>query len=1413
MNVFIDRPGLQEKLNEFTLEIEDNKLFLLKTYGEINQLLNRIDVKNHISFFYLNKSFIHKIIDQEEQILKIEEKNIIDNIHKSMFLLSLAIKSEKYFVNYSYNDELINKLYQRIKEEKKEIKKLILYILFQIILDNYKNLNNPDDSFTSEDLENFSKEVKDSINEYFPSLNIFKITFEPKNEIDIEDVYIKIISSLIKDKKLEDYEYSKNIIEQLDLENIELTHNIYSELKKVLDNDNEKDFLNIYRFKNFEELIKEKTINFYFILLKYIFKDNIYIYNIQFLFKAKKSILKILKDDYSKVIEILNYNCEEEKSGFNARKKFILNKFLDSEYYKIQNIFIKLKEVLNYYIKFKSSSKSKEIEDIKKIITNGELKRGIEYLSDYDIAKKFNKRYNILKYIKENINEKCTEVSIGKNDINVWENIEKCIHEKKYKKINQKYRNIIFNYFSEEKNKEDILKIFEQEEVVSFIQNYNLLTFVKVYYQNFFFELKKEDIEIIDNINQKNKKNDKIEEYLKDLETAKQMNEIYKLISKVFQINKDSITEAEVHAKLEEWNKIKKMFEEKKFEIVNDETKIELFIFFNNQNNVKLIKEESYKFLLEQRKEVEKVILDYYKTFNKETKKSIINEIEKGIISDENLRDYFIAKKMLIKKPLIFCLLDDENNYDETNIAKVCGKFEKIEKNINNEKFNDIDKEDRKKLIKFFKSNKSVQIFDKEKIKKFLDFKEEEYISTKTKEFEQAKYNKKVKHREKYKYNVLSQSGNISQNTTQISTQGSSREKNPKIQEINNKDDLIKLNIFIKQTGILWHLKNKEITFDTIYIKNSENKLPIFIDENDFNKCKKYYSNQKDTHQYKIFDFIEHVKKEIISESTNDSKLVLELTIEKKDLDYYCKYKLFLPSDFLEEKVLTTFIDYKITSDKSKGEGLKYLLRDISELKKHPTKIVDNQTNDIQKSNITENPSKQNSNVIEATVIENQKSNKNWYYIDKKETKHKILSFIGVIGNHNERGKLYTAEFIKELKDCKYYISSGTDKRLKFYDSDFNEIKNLEITEIKDWVYSIFQRDKNSFLACANKELYLFYFNKEDNNTHFSTYELPNMTCISSLEMNVRIKKEKDKDTIKKKAMNNNKKSRGKQKEEIKEPDEIKEPKEKNVKLTMIVGRNGLIGLEDMIDDSNYQLTNQSEMNHFNKFTDKTYRNIIKLNEQNVALVSNSIIPGGENKLIIFNVYTRETKETIEGYSFTASTNGMSVMHEQQILLCACKKYTEYQKNGILLVFLNYEENTNSKAQLFSTGDFEVYCFCPIAYPDYGKKHRINENYDKESDFFLVGGFHKKRREGKIKLFKLVKDESNIIKGIKYLQDIEIDKSKGEKNEKENFHGFKGAISSIIQSSETKNILVSCYDGKIYLLSKLNLEGYGEKLN
>ena len=49
--------------------------------------------------------------------------------------------------------------------------------------------------------------------------------------------------------------------------------------------------------------------------------------------------------------------------------------------------------------------------------------------------------------------------------------------------------------------------------------------------------------------------------------------------------------------------------------------------------------------------------------------------------------------------------------------------------------------------------------------------------------------------------------------------------------------------------------------------------------------------------------------------------------------------------------------------------------------------------------------------------------------------------------------------------------------------------------------------------------------------------------------------------------------------------------------------------------------------------------------------------------------------------------------------------------------------------------------------------------------------------------------------------------------ENEIFKGFKGPVNSIIQSTSTFNILVSCNDGKISLLSKINLELYGKDLN
>ena len=51
---------------------------------------------------------------------------------------------------------------------------------------------------------------------------------------------------------------------------------------------------------------------------------------------------------------------------------------------------------------------------------------------------------------------------------------------------------------------------------------------------------------------------------------------------------------------------------------------------------------------------------------------------------------------------------------------------------------------------------------------------------------------------------------------------------------------------------------------------------------------------------------------------------------------------------------------------------------------------------------------------------------------------------------------------------------------------------------------------------------------------------------------------------------------------------------------------------------------------------------------------------------------------------------------------------------------------------------------------------------------------------------------------INFIQDIILNKEKS-------FEGFNGAITSIVQTNDTGNFLISCSDGNIYLFSPVNI--------
>lgn len=63
-----------------------------------------------------------------------------------------------------------------------------------------------------------------------------------------------------------------------------------------------------------------------------------------------------------------------------------------------------------------------------------------------------------------------------------------------------------------------------------------------------------------------------------------------------------------------------------------------------------------------------------------------------------------------------------------------------------------------------------------------------------------------------------------------------------------------------------------------------------------------------------------------------------------------------------------------------------------------------------------------------------------WY--NPKVHKYQILRFVKIIGDHYEKDRICTAEFIKELKNINCYISGGSDKRFFMYSQSFQIQKN-----------------------------------------------------------------------------------------------------------------------------------------------------------------------------------------------------------------------------------------------------------------------------------------------------------------------------------------------------------------------------------
>ena len=240
-------------------------------------------------------------------------------------------------------------------------------------------------------------------------------------------------------------------------------------------------------------------------------------------------------------------------------------------------------------------------------------------------------------------------------------------------------------------------------------------------------------------------------------------------------------------------------------------------------------------------------------------------------------------------------------------------------------------------------------------------------------------------------------------------------------------------------------------------------------------------------------DFLNKAKNILEEEIINKDNLNIEMVFEKKDNNNTSEEKkiihnisvtyVFYPPNSQGQTLKFKDDNILINMTSSYSQALYYLIQEIND--KKYINIIENSTkeesiksnlsideNKIDNKSIDDN-SKDESNKDATKIIKSNKKN-----VIIKADKMKILEFNRIIGRHQEKKKICSANFIMELSNG-YLVSGGTDNILMLYEPNGEILpgKMGRIDGIKDWTYSVIERmyyenrskDLVQFICCSNR--------------------------------------------------------------------------------------------------------------------------------------------------------------------------------------------------------------------------------------------------------------------------------------------------------------------------------------------------------
>ena len=316
----------------------------------------KLNHPNILFFYLLNHDEFHQILFNDEKNVEITSEHLKNKI-SNYFYLVLLIDKEQEIVNYEYEINIITDLFVSLnKKSKGEFYDLIIVIIILKLINNYRSSNIYSEDNDKEKLDTIKQEVKEKIKKLDHIIKSNSIEIDENNiddieEINLEDLYIKLIINELRklgkmeeDKENQKEDFTRNFAEQIGLEKIELTKVMYDKIKEYFDSED------IPKITTIDDLYDCKIINYYYNLCKYILKQNIYVYHINFLYEARK-----------KIIEIIN---KLNISSINLPKKEKINK-IDQDKFQYM---IEFMTDSKYYYEYLNNKGQYEILSFKKII-------------------------------------------------------------------------------------------------------------------------------------------------------------------------------------------------------------------------------------------------------------------------------------------------------------------------------------------------------------------------------------------------------------------------------------------------------------------------------------------------------------------------------------------------------------------------------------------------------------------------------------------------------------------------------------------------------------------------------------------------------------------------------------------------------------------------------------------------------------------------------------------------------------------------------------------------------------------------------------------------------------------------------------------------------------------------------------